>query len=277
MVLKCLSMEQSSTSFLYRAMSHMVTFERNSERWFSLLVLTPSCNPPRGITKPSSSSNSAAIWDTFCLPPPQSYSHLLQLFNTVCNSMAHPPSTLQPIQWNFLFLADVGVRGRQSICGCQITILLPAILGMSLKILLLVFSLNRHSSFCVQIWWSNSNIAATKAAATLVTSGKLTYSALKWNAGCSQTRCCTADPGYDRPTLRYTCFILASVLPIYMNPWSSSLQTKSVQKKEKFQITFKTLYFWPTGIRCTLNAQGKQQPGVGIENEEPKHLWMTEQ
>lgn len=48
--------------------------------------------------------------------------------------------------------------------------------------------------------------------------------------------------------------------PMQMNPWSSSAPTKSAQKKERFQITFRTLYFWQTGIRCTLNAQGKQQP-----------------
>lgn len=131
----------------------------------------------------------------------------------VCNSMAHPPSILQPIQWNFLFMAGVRVRGRQTICGCQITILLPAILGMSLKALLLVFSLNGHSSFCLQTWWSNSNIAATKAA-TLATSGKLKYSALKLNAGCSQTCCYTVDQGYDRPKLRYTCCILTPVPPM---------------------------------------------------------------
>lgn len=89
MVLRCLPMKQPSTGLLSRLMSLMVTFERKSKRWFCLLVWTLACNPSHGIMKHLSSSNSAAVWDTFCLPPPQSCSHLLQLFNTVCATVWH--------------------------------------------------------------------------------------------------------------------------------------------------------------------------------------------
>lgn len=205
-VLRCLSMEQPSTSFLSRPMLHMVTFERKSERWFCLLVWTLACNPPHEIMKHLSSSNSAAVWDTFCLPPPQSCSHLLQLFNTVCATVwhTHLPFCSPFSEISFFWQVWGWGAGNLSV-GAKLLSCCLLFLECLWKILLLVFSLSRHSSFCLQTWWSNSNIAATKAA-TLVTSGKLKCSALKLNAGCSQTRCCTADPGYDRPTLRYTCF-----------------------------------------------------------------------
>lgn len=140
MVLRCLSLEQPSTSFLPRPMPHTVVFVGKSERWFCLLVWMQACILPHGVMKHLSSSNFAAVWDTFCLPPPQSCSHLLQLFNTGCATVCH---THLPFCSPFTEISFFwwGV-GRQSTCGCQITILLPAILGMPLKILLLAFSLN---------------------------------------------------------------------------------------------------------------------------------------
>lgn len=60
-----------------------------SERCFWLLVWMQAYILPRGVMKHLSSSNFAAVWDTFCLPPPQSCSHLLQLLNTLCATVCH--------------------------------------------------------------------------------------------------------------------------------------------------------------------------------------------
>lgn len=88
-------------------------------------------------------------------------------------------------------------------CGCQITILLPAILGMPLKILPLAFSLSsQSSSVCQQTCCSSTNIATTKAA-TLIMPVKLKCSALKLNPGCSHTHC-AVDLEYHGPKLRYS-------------------------------------------------------------------------
>lgn len=153
MVLRCLSMEQPSTSFLYSPMSHMAAFERKSERWFCLLLLTLSCNPPHEIMKPLSSSNSAAVWDTFCLPPPQSCSHLLQLFNTVCATVWHTHLPFcSPFSEISFFFGRCGGEGQAIYLWVPNYYLVACYSWMSLKILLLVFSLNRHSSFCLQTW-----------------------------------------------------------------------------------------------------------------------------
>lgn len=53
----------------------------------SSCVWTLACN--QQIMKHSSSTNFAAVWDTFCLPPPQSCSHLQQLFSNVCATVCH--------------------------------------------------------------------------------------------------------------------------------------------------------------------------------------------
>lgn len=56
-------------------------------RWFCLCVWTQVCT--QQVMKHSSSTNFAAVWDTFCLPPPQSCSHLLQLLSNVCATVCH--------------------------------------------------------------------------------------------------------------------------------------------------------------------------------------------
>lgn len=78
----------------------------------------------------------------------------------VCNSMPHPPSILQPIQRDFLSFC--GERVRQSMCGCQISIFLPAILGMLLKNLAIGFFTEWCSNLCLQICQNITNNAATK-------------------------------------------------------------------------------------------------------------------
>lgn len=119
---------------------------------------------------------------------------------TVCHT--HLPFC-SPFSEISSFLGAWGMGRRQFMCGCQITILLPAILGMPLKILLLAFSLNsQQNSFCQQTCCSSSNIATTKAA-TLIRSVKLKCSALKLNPACSHA-CRAVDLEYHGPKLRYS-------------------------------------------------------------------------
>lgn len=140
MVLRCLSLEQPSTSFLPRPMPHTVVFVGKSERWFCLLVWMQACILPHGVTKHLSPSNFAAVWDTFCLPPPQSCSHLLQLFNTVCATVCHthlpfcsPFSEISFFWWGWAGNLRVGAR----LLSCCLLFL-----EYLWKILLLAFSLN---------------------------------------------------------------------------------------------------------------------------------------